>query len=306
MKNITENHKIIYSRLQELCSKLNESRIDYYLVGALSAYLKTGQESNRPHDDIDILLNESDISKMKEIFDDMCLDFNDNRMNSSKIMGDNGIAQGEHEVMATDLHLDLHIGCFCFERTVNEFIFKEYYKDDDGKTHILQRHMSKSLANIIFGNDTVDYNGVQCKIQLIEYLYKLKKYTKNPKDLVDIKFIDENQLIDQKKWDKIIRLGKSNYVTDVTLDFEGYVIDKRSYNIKNVLQIFKTNFREILIEGIEKAKHSITINVRRNGSPRMDSTSQDIKLLGLQRDVQSSLTERYSKETQEYIKTPID
>ncbi len=52
----------------------------------MCAYIKYGVESNRIHDDIDINLNEADISKFKEVCEEMGLQFHDDRLTTPRIL----------------------------------------------------------------------------------------------------------------------------------------------------------------------------------------------------------------------------
>ena len=85
---IDENHKKISNVLPWLLNELEKYEVDYFLVGALPCYLRTNQKSIRYHDDIDLLLKEEDIPRMKEILENSDFVFEDNRENSPKTMGE--------------------------------------------------------------------------------------------------------------------------------------------------------------------------------------------------------------------------
>lgn len=203
---VKSNHTEIYDKLEMLVKKLNEAQIDYQLAGALCAYIKYGVESSRTHDDIDINLNEDDIVKFKKICEEMGLHFQDNRLNSPRVLK-NGIPAGEHEVIATLDGSDFHIGAFCFERKLDGTIInKGYYHDENNSPCCRCDIISPELANEIFGREEVDFRGQKLFITPPEYVYKLKSYTKKDKDLADIMFMEER--IDKSKLERINELSK--------------------------------------------------------------------------------------------------
>lgn len=203
---VKQNHEEIYSKLEILVKKLNEKGIDYQLAGALCAYIKYGVESNRTHDDIDINLNEADMSKFKEVCEEMGLQFHDDRLTTPRVLK-NGIPAGDHEVLATLDGSDFHIGAFCFERKPDGTIVnKGYYHDENGQVYTRDDIMSPELVNEIFGREQVDFRGQKLTITPPEYVYRLKNYTKKDKDLADIMFMESR--IDKDKLERISELSK--------------------------------------------------------------------------------------------------
>lgn len=241
---VKENHKQIYSKLEVLVKKLNENNIDYQLAGALCAYIKYGVESNRTHDDIDINLNEEDIDKFKKVCEEMGLQFHDNRLTTTRVLK-NGIPSGEHEVLATLEGSDFHIGAFCFERKQDGTVInKGYYHDDSGQIFSRDEIIEPELAKEIFGREEVDFRGQKLTITPPEFVYRLKKYTKNDKDLVDINFMNER--IDKNKLEQIERLSKTSTIVHTKvkkiLQKYNYNIQLNSiYNINEVLEYSKKN-----------------------------------------------------------------
>lgn len=96
--------------LEEICTKLNAAGVDYYVVGAVGAYLDANLPFLREHDDLDILVNENDVNKLPAIFNDMDFDFYDNRTTSTKVLNSLGYTDGEHEVYARHRASNFHIG----------------------------------------------------------------------------------------------------------------------------------------------------------------------------------------------------
>ena len=209
-KLVKENHEEIYSKLEVLIKKLNEKSVDYQLAGALCAYIKYGVESNRTHDDIDINLNEADMSKFKEVCEEMGLQFHDNRLTTPRILK-NSIPSGEHEVIATLDGSDFHIGAFCFERKPDGTVInKGYYHDENGQIFSRNDIISPQLASEIFGREQVEFRGQRLFITPPEYIYKLKSYTHNSKDKVDLLFMESR--IDRDKLARINELSKTSHI----------------------------------------------------------------------------------------------
>ena len=209
-KLVKENHEKIYSKLEVLIRKLNEKDVDYQLAGALCAYIKYGVESDRTHDDIDINLNESDMNKFKEACEEMGLQFHDKRLTTSRILK-NGIPSGEHEVIATLDGSDFHIGAFCFERKPDGTVInKGYYHDENGQIFSRNDIISPQLASEIFGREQAIFRGQRLFITPPEYIYKLKSYTHNSKDKVDLLFMESR--IDRDKLARINELSKTSHI----------------------------------------------------------------------------------------------
>ena len=209
-KLVKENHEEIYSKLEVLIKKLNEKGVDYQLAGALCAYIKYGVESDRTHDDIDINLNEADMNKFKEVCEEMGLQFHDNRLTTPRILK-NGIPSGEHEVIATLDGSDFHIGAFCFERKPDGTVInKGYYHDENGQIFSRNDIISPQLASEIFGREQVEFRGQRLFITPPEYIYKLKSYTHNSKDKVDLLFMESR--IDRDKLARINELSKTSHI----------------------------------------------------------------------------------------------
>lgn len=207
---VRDNHEIIYGRLEQLVRLLNKNGVDYQLAGALCGYLKYGEESDRCHDDIDINLNEQDIGKFQRICESIGLNFEDNRLSSPRVLK-NGIPSGEHEVISRDPDSDFHIGVFPFERLEDgTVISKGYYHDEQGDSCCREEIYSPELASELFGHEEIDFRGTPVTITPPEYIYMLKNYTRNQKDMHDIEFLENK--IDKDKVAKIQKLSREGKV----------------------------------------------------------------------------------------------
>lgn len=68
--SVEENHSLINNSLKEVCDRLNNLGVDYYIVGALSTFIGTQTPLFRYHGDIDFMVAEKDIPKVREALKD--------------------------------------------------------------------------------------------------------------------------------------------------------------------------------------------------------------------------------------------
>ena len=54
------NDEFLLEQLSFICNRLNDAKIDYYVVGAFGGYIDCNLEITRKHDDIDIMILESE------------------------------------------------------------------------------------------------------------------------------------------------------------------------------------------------------------------------------------------------------
>ena len=209
-KLVQRNHETIYGRLELIARALNKAGVDYQLAGALCVYIKYGEESDRCHDDIDFCVNEEDLDKFGEVCTQFGFQYEDSRMKSPRVLK-NGIPSGEHEVIARDPHTEFHVGVFPFERKENGYvIMKGYYHDEDSSPCVREEIFSADLASEIFGNEEVDFRGTPITITPPEYVYRLKGYTRQQKDLHDMAFLEGR--MDEEKLARISELSKDGKI----------------------------------------------------------------------------------------------
>lgn len=193
--SISENHALIDSTISSLCSKLNELGVDYYLVGALSAFIGTGVPLFRYHGDLDFMIAEKDMDKVREALKDSDYVFEDNRLTTDKTYNPNvGHTQGEHEVIANHKENEFHLGFFLFDRHRDGSIdINEYYKGrKDGKDvpMVLKRHLPKELVELEYTTESTEYAGTTFRTSTPESIYAKKSYTAKGKDLLDIEALE--------------------------------------------------------------------------------------------------------------------
>ena len=192
--SLEENHELIKTSLLKYCSLFNQFGIDYYIVGALPCFIKTGIPLFRYHDDIDILVNEEDLPKVKEIMESAGYTFQDDRYPSVKRYHEMEENKPPHTVLAQNPNNEFHIGFFCFRRELdNSITAREYsHRLVDGKvqTDILERKNGVEGTILRYGVEPVSFQGIEFRCEAPEAVYVLKSYTKRPKDITDMQKIE--------------------------------------------------------------------------------------------------------------------
>lgn len=206
---IDDNHKLVSETLKMLCDKLAEAGIDYYLVGALPCYLLTGAEDTRYHDDIDLMLNEVDIPKARELFANTDFDFKDLRINTPKrLKGGMEIPSGDHEVVAQHRNSEFHIGFFCFERdSAGAVIHKDYFLTPTDELMVYKHIISKEQSDLYYDDNVHQHDDISFKMASLESIYNIKKHMMNnpgrEKDKTDVEMIEHSGMLNLEKLSQI-------------------------------------------------------------------------------------------------------
>lgn len=195
----------IYNALNFVCPKLNDLKINYYIVGAVGAYLSIGLKSNRMHDDLDILIEEKDVYLLKDVFENSDYNFYDNRYTSEKTLNEHNYTDGEHEVIAKLKNRNFHIGFFLFSKNDEQYTIIEYFKEGN-----LQKKIERSLPIKYFkyqySDNLIGYGGTHFKTVTVECIYKNKLNMNREKDKYDCdilrKYLDLNKLAHLKGMSK--------------------------------------------------------------------------------------------------------
>jgi len=197
-----DNHELIEKTLKEICNKLNKSDVDYYLAGALAALIGSGVPLFRYHGDIDFMINEKDIEKVRKALEGTEYDFVDHRLDNEKTYTEElGYTQGEHEVIAYHRDSEFHLGFFLFERQPdNSLVTRGYFmQEQEGKriAMVLEKRIPQELVSLEYSKDRVEFAGTEFRIATPESVYARKAYTRNPKDLLDIQALEGKVDIDK-------------------------------------------------------------------------------------------------------------
>lgn len=250
-ENVGENHALVFQKLEEIIPLLNQSGIEYHLAGALSSYIAFGEESSRCHDDIDFLVNEKDLAKFGRICEDLGYTFYDHRMQSPRVLKD-GIPCGEHEIIAILPNNDFHIGVFSFEHLIDgNIVIKGYYHDEEGNPCCREEIISSELASEVIETQYYPFHGLSISIVSPEYVYYLKQYTKNSKDMYDLEFLESR--INKDKVEKIRSLThKDRYIQCVSVEA---LPEERLLN-PNALENDNTELSQMLVDSQKTSSSS--------------------------------------------------
>lgn len=201
--------KYILKHLKFICDKLNDNNIDYYIVGALGAYIDLGHKPVRIHDDIDIMILEKDIDKLQNLFKGSDYIFVDNRKNTNKFLNEFGFTEGEeHEVYAIYKDNKFHIGFFMYEINELDYSIIEYYKENNIQKRLI-RTLPVRYFDYQYDNYYKDYFGIKLKSVRKECIYNNKKNMKREKDIFDLHYLEK--YLDMDIMDNL--KGKSKYRT---------------------------------------------------------------------------------------------
>ena len=209
---------MINSTIQTVCDRLNELGVDYYLVGALSTFIGTDTTLFRYHGDIDFMVAEKDIDKVREALQGTEYEFSDDRFNNQKRLEEGvGHTQGEHEVIANHKDNEFHLGFFLFRREPdNSLTIREYFMQENENGEkvpmVLERYCPKELVDLEYTQDETEYAGTRFRTSTPESVYAKKMSTRHPKDILDIKAledkIDHGKIAEMSKYHTTLKIVK--------------------------------------------------------------------------------------------------
>ena len=216
--SIEENHALIEKTLKATCDKLNELGVDYYVVGALSTFIKTGTPLFRYHGDLDFMVSEADLPKVQQALAESDYIFSDDRLdNKRKYSPEVGHAQGEHEVIANHKENEFHLGFFLFRREPDESItVREYFMDEQNgvrRPKILERHLPAELAKLEYSEEPTEFAGTSFRASTPESVLSKKLYTRHPKDMLDIKALEGK--VDPEKMKELEKYHSTTRVVEI-------------------------------------------------------------------------------------------
>ena len=192
--SLEENHKLIYDNLYNITTLFNEAKIDYYIVGALPCFIRTGQPLFRYHDDIDIMINENDVEKARELIELLGYEFKDDRFPSYERYYEMQQENPPHTVVAQNPNNEFHLGFFMFQREIdNSITMREYshrLEDDKVIVDVLERRNTPEGTALRYDDKPVEFENMTFRTSTIESVYHLKSYTKRPKDISDNKKLE--------------------------------------------------------------------------------------------------------------------
>ncbi|MBQ4583320.1 MAG: hypothetical protein IJO33_01395 [Bacilli bacterium] len=185
------NLKFINDAIIFTCQKLNELKINYYIVGAIGAYIDANIPLERIHEDLDILIEEKSVNKLSKVFENTDYIFYDNRLKNNKVLNHYGYPDGEHEVIANYKYNNFHIGFFLFRKNRQDYTIIDYFKENN-EIKKLERTLPIKYFYFQYNNEPKNYCGINLKSVRKELIYKNKKIMNRKKDLFDIQKLENH------------------------------------------------------------------------------------------------------------------
>lgn len=207
------NIDFVNKTLKFICEKLNDNKINYYIVGAIGAYIDARMPIQRIHEDLDIMIEEKYIYELERIFKNTDFEFYDKRFSCNKVLNEHGFTDGDHEIYAQYKYNNFHIGFFLFHCDNNSYTITEYFKEQ-GVQKKLERTLPIEFFNAQYNDDLKDYSGIKLKTVRKETIYKNKLVMNREKDLFDIEKLKptiENNRLEKLK-------GLSEYRKTMIID----------------------------------------------------------------------------------------
>lgn len=225
--NLDENHKLVKSSLIKFTTLFNQVGIDYYIVGALPCFLKTGVPLFRYHDDIDIMVNEEDIPKIAQLVEKTGYKFQDDRFPTTERFHEIKQTKPPHTVLAQNPENEFHLGFFTFKReNDNSITMREYsHREENGKVvvDVLERTSDLIGTSLRYDETPTEYYGTSFKTSTVESVYNLKSYTKRPKDITDMQKLEP--FVNKEKLEQI-KLHKNQNITHENIGQQEVTIGK--------------------------------------------------------------------------------
>lgn len=208
---LEENHKLVTNTFDNF-NKLIGLDFDVYYVGGAICYLASNHMLERYHGDLDIMVNERQLAKLRERIKD-CNDF-DFKDNMANKMQEDG-----HEYKIVYKHGPMSIGIFLFDRNddgtvTQKAYYKKKLKDADGqikdRLYVREDHFSKKYVDITFSDEIRTYHGYPYKMVSPESIFSYKRGGR-PKDQYDARIMRD--IVDMNKVNDIDKAGDRIWIT---------------------------------------------------------------------------------------------
>jgi hypothetical protein len=165
------------------------------------------------------MINEFDIERLEEIIKKTGYIFTDDRYPSINRYYEMLDSKKPHTIMAQNPNNEFHIGFFTFRREQDESItiteYNHYIENHKLIVNITEKSNTPIGTKLRFEEEETKYEDTYFKTSTIESVYKIKQFTKRPKDITDMKklekFIDYEKLEQLEKnesFDKKLKLQK--------------------------------------------------------------------------------------------------
>lgn len=191
--------------------------------------LERGTPLFRYHGDIDFMIAEQDIEKVRVALAGTDYVFLDNRFDNKKRFTEGvGHTQGEHEVIANHKDNEFHLGFFLFRREPDQTMtIREYFMQERENglriPMVLERNYPKELVDLEYTEQETEFAGTRFRTSTPESVYAKKMYTRHQKDMLDIEAlkdkVDERKIAEAMKYQTTLKVVEATPErTDVGTD----------------------------------------------------------------------------------------
>ena len=216
----------------------------------------------RYHGDIDFMVAEKDIEKVREALVGTDYEFSDDRFNNQKRFSEGvGHTQGEHEVIANHKDNEFHLGFFLFRREPDQSItIREYFMQErengERVPMVLERHCPKELVDLEYTSEETEFAGTKFRTSTPESVYSKKMHTRHDKDMLDIQALKDK--VDERKIEEARKYETTLQVVEATQD----------------RTITETDVLSSAIEATEETTRAGTINEQSRGINELTTTEK--------------------------------
>lgn len=181
---LKKSHVEVLDTFDRLNLFLNSFNADFYHTSGILTYLLTNRDLVRYHHDLDIFINESDLSLLREKCKYSSFEF-------FEYLGKRSGVSKRRTVKLLDKENEIIVSVFLFERLVdNSVVVNDYYFDENGVLLMDQDYNSPRCVDLSFSNELHFHNDIPYKSITIEALYNCKK-GRGVKHQFDCMILDE-------------------------------------------------------------------------------------------------------------------
>ena len=198
---LSENHKAVLEAFDKFNELIDDS-FEYYYTGGMMGYLATGHQLVRYHSDLDILINEADLERLKKLVE-KSEDFKFvSHLDKKSNIG--------HEYFIVYKGNPVDIGLFLFERKNDGSIIRKSYYYKDKELLVDEEYLDPEYVSLSYTGETYTHNGIPYKMMSLESVYEAKKDAR-AKDQYDAKVIEDS--VDMEIVERISNARKRNTFT---------------------------------------------------------------------------------------------
>ena len=197
-----------YNTISKVCKKIEEEGISAYLVGGISAAIQTNTNLYRQNDDLDLMVDSKELSRLIELLEQAGYKVEDKRgIKTGNFVDKDGVFHpADHELNADTEEKDLlGVGIFVYTRENGQVTLNSYSKNEkEGCVVGNRKVIPEELFDLMYSSEKIDYKGTKLMSASKAYTYMIKSRGKRKKDLQDANLLKEH--IDAAELEKIRRI----------------------------------------------------------------------------------------------------